>query len=40
MAFPLGDPREGSSLHADDRVTATVFVNGDDFWIGNVHREF
>jgi Cu/Ag efflux protein CusF len=40
MAFPLGDPRESSSLHAGDRVTATVFVKGDDFWIGNVHREF
>lgn len=40
MAFPLGDPREGSLLHAGDRVTATVFVKGDDFWIGDVHREF
>jgi Cu/Ag efflux protein CusF len=40
MAFPLGDPREGSSLHAGDQVTATVFVKGLDFWIGDVHREF
>jgi Cu/Ag efflux protein CusF len=40
MAFPLGDPHDSSSLHAGDRVTATVFVKGMDFWIGDVHREF
>ena len=40
MAFPLGDPREGASLHAGDQVTATVFVKGLDFWIGDVHREY
>jgi protein SCO1 len=40
MAFPLGDPRDGTSLHAGDRVTATVFVKGQDYWIGDVHREF
>lgn len=40
MAFPLGDPGEASSLHPGDQITAAVFVKGQDYWIGEIHRVF
>jgi protein SCO1/2 len=40
MEFPVRDSRDAESLHAGDQITATVFVRGQDYWIGEVRREF
>jgi Cu/Ag efflux protein CusF len=37
MDYPVKDQVEFDALHAGDRITATVFVQGLNFWIGEIH---
>jgi Cu/Ag efflux protein CusF len=39
MEYPVKDTGEFQSLHSGDRITATVFVRGFDYWIGDIHYE-
>ncbi len=39
MEFPVKDEREFQALHAGDQITATVFVQDTDYWIGEIHHE-
>jgi Cu/Ag efflux protein CusF len=36
MEYPVRDPHDLSTLHADECIDATVFVQGNDFWVANV----
>jgi Cu/Ag efflux protein CusF len=36
MDFPVKDPAEFSKLHAGDTIQATVFVQGLEYWVGDV----
>ena len=36
MEFPVREAREFEKLAVGKRITATVYVNGDEFWIGNI----
>jgi Cu/Ag efflux protein CusF len=36
MDYPVKDPAELAKLHPKDRVAATVFVQGLDYWIGEI----
>jgi Cu/Ag efflux protein CusF len=36
MEFPVRDAREFEKLTPGKAITATVYVNGDEFWIGNI----
>jgi Cu/Ag efflux protein CusF len=40
MEFPVTDEPVFQALHAGDRVTATVRVGKQSFWIQEIHREF
>lgn len=35
MGYPVKDAAELSKLKAGEQITATVYQNGDDFWVGN-----
>jgi Cu/Ag efflux protein CusF len=37
MDFPVRDEKDFSALHEGDRIDATVFVQGLDYWVGDVH---
>jgi Cu/Ag efflux protein CusF len=39
MDFPVKDQADFNKLHAGDTVRATVFVQGLEYWIGNVQPE-
>lgn len=39
MEYPVRDKTEFAKLHIGDRITATVFVQDMDYWIGRIHRE-
>ncbi len=39
MGYPVKDPAELSKLSAGEPITATVYVKGDDFWIGNIQKQ-
>lgn len=39
MEFPVKDKAEFEKLRAGDRITATVFVQDTDYWIGRINRE-
>jgi len=37
MDFPVRDEKDFSALHEGDKIDATVFVQGLDYWVGDVH---
>src|SRR5262249_10788 len=37
MEYSIRDHQDFARLHAGDRIDATVFVQGDDYWVGDVH---
>jgi protein SCO1/2 len=39
MEFPVKDEAEYKELHPGDQITATVFVQDLDFWIGEIRHE-
>jgi protein SCO1/2 len=39
MGYPVKDPAELSKLSPGEPITATVYVKGDDFWIGNIQKQ-
>jgi Cu/Ag efflux protein CusF len=38
MEFPVKDPKEFATLHTGDHITATVYVQDLNFWIGEIHQ--
>jgi Cu/Ag efflux protein CusF len=36
MEYPIRDPQEFQKLRADENIQATVFVKGDDYWVGEI----
>ncbi|MBS1875325.1 MAG: copper-binding protein [Acidobacteria bacterium] len=36
MEFPVHDAKEFEKLAPGKKITATVYVSGDEFWIGNI----
>jgi protein SCO1/2 len=36
MGYPIKDPAEFGKLKVGDAITATVNVQGDDMWVGNI----
>ena len=38
MGYPVKDPAEFSKLAVGEPITATVYVNGDDMWVGNIQK--
>ena len=36
MEYPVKDPQEFSALHLNDCIDATVFVQGTEYWVGEV----
>ena len=39
MGYPIKDPAEFSKLTVGEPITATVFVSGDDMWVGNIQKD-
>jgi Cu/Ag efflux protein CusF len=39
MDFPVKDDKDFSALHQGDTIDATVFVQGLDYWVGDVHAQ-
>jgi Cu/Ag efflux protein CusF len=39
MGFPVKDQKEFESLHAGEKIYATVFVQGLNYWIGEVRED-
>jgi Cu/Ag efflux protein CusF len=37
MGYPIKDQSEFSKLKVGEPITATVYVSGDDMWLGNIH---
>ncbi len=37
MEYPLKDPKEFETLHLGDHITATVFVQGLNYSVGEIH---
>jgi Cu/Ag efflux protein CusF len=38
MGYPVKDPTEFSKLAVGEPITATVYVKGDDMWVGNIQK--
>jgi protein SCO1/2 len=38
MGYPVKEAAEFSKLVVGEPITATVYQNGDDFWIGNIEK--
>jgi Cu/Ag efflux protein CusF len=38
MGYPVKDPADFSKLAVGEPITATLYQNGDDFWIGNIQK--
>lgn len=38
MGYPVKDSQDFSSLQPDECIDATVFVQGDAFWVGEVKK--
>ncbi len=38
MEYSIKDPAEFDKLRAGDRITATVFVQGLNYWLGDIHQ--
>jgi len=39
MEYPVREKAEFAKLHVGDRITATVFVQDMDYWVGRIHKE-
>jgi protein SCO1/2 len=39
MGYPIKDPAEFGRLSVGEPITATVFVSGDDMWVGNIQKQ-
>ena len=39
MGYPIKDPAEFGKLSVGEPITATVFVSGDDMWVGNIQKQ-
>ncbi|MGA2713022.1 MAG: copper-binding protein [Bryobacteraceae bacterium] len=39
MGYPIKDPAEFSKLTVGEPITATVYVSGDDMWVGNIQKD-
>jgi Cu/Ag efflux protein CusF len=38
MDYPFRSKQEYAKLHPGDHITGTVYVQGDDFWVGQVQK--
>jgi protein SCO1/2 len=38
MGYPIKDQAEFSKLTPGEAIDATVYVQGDDMWVGNIHK--
>jgi protein SCO1/2 len=38
MGYPVKDPAEFAKLSVGEPITATVYVSGDDMWVGNIQK--
>lgn len=38
MGYPIKDQKEFSSLTVGEQINATVYQNGDNFWVGNIRQ--
>jgi protein SCO1/2 len=38
MGYPIKDPAEFSKLAVGEPITATVYVKGDEMWVGNIQK--
>jgi protein SCO1/2 len=39
MEYPVSEKPEFAKIHSGDRITATVYVQGDFYWIGQIRSE-
>ena len=39
MEYPVKDPAEFNKLHSGDKINATVFVQGNSYWVGEIHED-
>jgi Cu/Ag efflux protein CusF len=39
MEFPVKDQNDFAALREDEKINATVFVQGDSYWVGEVHED-
>jgi Cu/Ag efflux protein CusF len=39
MEFPVKDPSEFSQLRAGEMINATVFVQGNSYWVAEIHED-
>lgn len=39
MGYPVKDPAEFGKLSVGEPITATVYVSGDDMWVGNIQKD-
>src|SRR5690348_13102193 len=37
MEFPVRDQPEFDKLHVGEKIDGTVFVQGNDYWVGGIH---
>jgi protein SCO1/2 len=38
MEYPIKDQAEFATLHVGDHITATVFVQDLNYWLGEIHQ--
>ena len=39
MDFPVREEKEFSALHEGEKIDGTVFVQGLDYWVGDIHTQ-
>jgi Cu/Ag efflux protein CusF len=39
MEFPVKDPSEFNQLRAGETINATVFVQGNNYWVAEIHED-
>jgi Cu/Ag efflux protein CusF len=39
MEFPVKDQSEFDKLHPGEKINATVFVKGNNYWVAEIHEE-
>jgi Cu/Ag efflux protein CusF len=39
MEFPVKDQAEFDKLHTGEKITATVFVQGNSYWVGGIQED-
>jgi Cu/Ag efflux protein CusF len=39
MEFPVKDPTEFDRLHIGEKIDATVFVQGNSYWVAEIHED-